>query len=82
MKKNFKILAIVAVIFVCVFIMSSCTKDKMTDGTLIYREVEGGYEVIGIADKNATDIKIPLLFRGKMVVSIGENVFYKNSIKA
>ena len=81
MKKYTKFLVVSIVLFLCVIAFSSCNNVdyELTDGTLLYREVEGGYEVTGIADENATEIKIPYFFKLKKVVSIGDGAFYENS---
>lgn len=82
MKQLWKVLAIAVLLFACLFIMSSCeSKDdfRYSDGTLIYQKVEDGYEVVGIADEEVTNIKIPSLVNRKRVVGIGEYTFNGNS---
>lgn len=80
MKKLLRLLFVIFLMLVCVLLMSSCQKSKSSDGTLLYREIEGGYEVIGVADKDATEIKIPAFFNFKPVISIAENAFYNKNV--
>ncbi len=55
---------------------------KISDGVIpenhsnfVYRECEGGYEIIGAVNQNAKSLEIPLTFHGKPVVGIVKNSF-------
>ena len=81
MKKNCKLLALVILMLICLLAFMSCDGGddyQFSDGTLIYREVEGGYEVVGVSDKEETHIKIPSSVKGEKVISIGEDAFDTN----
>lgn len=60
-------------------LLASCSKD---DGVIEYKPTLGGYEVVGLADKSATDVVIPEKFNGKSVVAIGENAFRGTNIES
>ena len=73
-------------IFICLFLvtvvaiaLSSCTKN---DGTLEYKAAKGGLEVVGLADGDAKDVKVPMEYKGKKVVSVGEGAFRGTNIES
>lgn len=66
-------------VIVIAAMLSSCAKN---DGTLEYRSVKGGLEVTGLADRDATDVKIPSEYKGKKVVSVGEGAFRGTNIES
>ena len=59
--------------------LSSCTKD---DGLIKYKSVKGGYEVVGVVDKNAESVVIPESFNGKSVVGIADEAFRGTNIQS
>lgn len=67
-----------AFIVLAIIMLASCTKD---DGTIKYKSVKGGYEVVGLVDKNAENIVIPESFNGKAVVGIAREAFRGSSVK-
>lgn len=76
MKRLIKLFLITCMIVLCLLTFSSCMGGyQYSDGTLLYREVEAGYEVIDVEDENAHDIEIPSFVNWKPVVSIGTNAF-------
>ena len=66
-----------AFIVLAIIMLASCTKD---DGTIKYRSVKGGYEVIGVVDKNAESVVIPESFNGMAVVGIAKEAFRGSSV--
>ncbi len=67
-----------AFIVLAIIMLASCTKD---DGTIKYKSVKGGYEVVGLVDKNVENIVIPESFDGKAVVGIAREAFRGSSVK-
>ena len=45
--------------------------------SFIYRLTANGYEVASLLDKNATHLEIPISHRGKPILSIAANAFYR-----
>ncbi len=82
MKKYYKLFALVFLTFICLLTLASCNGEddyQFSDGTLIYRKVEGGYEVIGVEDDAPHDIDIPTFVNWESVVSIGSYAFNNNA---
>ena len=55
---------------------------KISDGVIpenhsnfVYRECEGGYEILGAVNSNVKSLDIPLTFHGKPVVKIAKSAF-------
>ncbi len=74
-----KIILAVTLVVLTALAFSSCTKN---DGILEYKSVKGGYEVVGLADKDAENVEIPETFKGKSVIAIGDEAFRGTNIKS
>ncbi len=73
--------SVLAAAFVLLMLVAlvSCSKD---DGTLKYKSVKGGYEVVGLSDESAKDIVIPENIGGRAVVSVADGAFRGTGIES
>jgi len=76
MKKIITSLLIALVMLSCVAVFSACSNDDIPDGleasdNLLFKAVDGGYELSGVSDKTISEIIIPDTYKNKPVVAIG-----------
>lgn len=79
MKKiTLKITVLCLAILAMTLIFASCSS---SDGSIEYKKIKGGYEVVGLDKQAGEEIDIPATYKGKDVISIADNAFYGAKIK-
>lgn len=79
MKKiTLKITVLCLAILAMTLIFASCSS---SDGNMEYKNVKGGYEIVGLDESAGEEIEIPATYKGKDIVSIGDNAFYGAKVK-
>lgn len=80
MAKKFLVLAIIIVIFLSCFVLSSCTEEEPEDNTAGFSFALQGEEYAVVGYEGKSEITIPTTYKGKNVTSIAESAFFRSTV--